>query len=168
MTRTAKLTVSDIMQRNVLCVEEDWSLHRLARFLTDNNISGAPVVSAKGDLAGVVSLTDIVRYDSMPEAKSSNRDTHEYYLHTLESQVSMEEAARFHVEHESSAKVGDIMTPMIFQISENAGIEEVADTMVKGHIHRLFVTQNNKIVGIVTTLDMLNVLRNSSEEAEVA
>jgi len=155
--------VSDIMQREVLSVEEDWSLNRLARFLTDNNISGAPVTSRDGDLVGVVSLTDIVRYDSMPEHRTRERHTHEYYLHSLEMQIAREETTTFHIEQESQARVRDIMTPMVFAITEAASIQEAADMMVKGHIHRLFVTRNNRISGIVTALDMLNVLREAGQ-----
>ena len=162
-------TVSSIMQRDVLSAEDSWPLHRLARFLTDNQISGAPVTSEDGELIGVVSLTDIVRYDSMPESRAEVHDTHEYYLHTLEMQVTQEEATGFHAEQESSATVRDLMTPMIFEVDENASIEEVADTMVKGHIHRLFVTHNKKISGVVTALDMVEVLRNSfGKAAELA
>ena len=158
-------TVSSIMQRDVLSVGDSWPLHQLASFLTDNQISGAPVTSEDGELIGVVSLTDIVRFDSMPESRAELHDTHEYYLHTLEMQVTQEEATSFHVEQESSATVRDIMTPMIFEVDQNASIEEVADTMVKGHIHRLFVTHNKQISGVVTALDMVEFLRNSYGKA---
>lgn len=164
-TDTGK-TVSSIMQRDVLSVEDNWSLQRLARFLTDNQISGAPVISGDGELIGVVSLTDIVRHESMPENRADAHDTHEYYLHTLEMQVTQEEATTFHTEQESSATVRDIMTPMIFEVDENASIEEVADTMVKGHIHRLFVTHNKQIAGVVSALDMVEFLRNSFGKAD--
>lgn len=165
MNADTRITVSSIMQRNVLSVEDSWPLHSLARFLTDNQISGAPVTSGNGELIGVVSLTDIVRYDSMPESRAEIHDTHEYYLHTLEMQVTQEEATSFQVEQESSATVRDIMTPMIFEVDEGASIEEVADTMVKGHIHRLFVTHNKKISGVITALDMVEFLRNSFGKA---
>ena len=156
------VTVGSIMQQNVLSVEEDWPLNRLASFLTDNQISGAPVTGKNGKLVGVVSLTDIVRYDSFPEGRESTRSTHEYYLHTLESHIASEEATIYHVEQDSPAMVRDIMTPMIFEISENATVQEAADTMVKGHIHRLLVTRNKQIAGIVTALDILKVVRTST------
>ncbi len=162
MDSTTGITVSDIMQREVLAVESDWPLDQLARFLTDHQISGAPVVAENGNLVGVVSLTDIVRYDGAPESHASERSTHEYYLHGLELQVGQHAGRAFHVEEESSATVQDIMTPMIFEISENASLKEAADTMVKGHIHRLFVTRQGRIAGIVTALDMLASLSNQS------
>ena len=160
MQSKPELIVRDIMQSKVLCVEEDWPLNRLAGFLTDNQISGAPVTGKNGKLVGVVSLTDIVRYDSFPEGKEVGRNTHEYYLHNLESQLAGEEASTYHIEADSSAKVKDIMTPMIFEISENASIQDAADTMVKGHIHRLLVTHDKQISGIVTALDILKVLHS--------
>jgi len=161
MQSSTELTVSTIMQRNVLSVEEDWPLNRLASFLTDNQISGAPVTGKNGKLIGVVSLTDIVRHDSFPEGKESSRSTHEYYLHNLASQIAHEEASSYQLEQDSTVKVKDIMTPMIFEISENASIQEAADTMVKGHIHRLLVTSNKQISGIITALDILKVVRTS-------
>ena len=46
--------VSSIMQRDVLSIGEDWSLHNLVGFLMDKQISGAPVTSESGDLVGAV------------------------------------------------------------------------------------------------------------------
>ena len=160
MDSTANISVSDIMQREVLTVENDWSLDQLARFLTDNQISGAPVIAENGNLLGVVSLTDIVRHEGTPESHAAEHSTHEYYLHGLEMQVGQSVSRAFHVEEESSVTVRDIMTPMIFEISEGASLQEAADTMVKGHIHRLFVTRQNHIAGIVTALDILASIRD--------
>ena len=160
MDSTVNITVSNIMQREVLTVENDWSLDQLARFLTDHQISGAPVIEKNGSLVGVVSLTDIVRHNGTPESHASEHSTHEYYLHGLEMQVGQNVSRNFHVEEESSVTVQDIMTPMIFEISESASLQEAADTMVKGHIHRLFVTRQGHIVGIVTALDMLASIRD--------
>ncbi|HHJ15766.1 MAG TPA: CBS domain-containing protein [Gammaproteobacteria bacterium] len=160
MDSTVKITVSTIMKRDVLAVESDWPLDQLARFFTDHQISGAPVIAEDGNLVGVVSVTDIVRHDGTPEGHASEHSTHEYYLHGLDLQVGQGMSKAFHLEEESSATVQDIMTPMIFEISEDAGVGEAADTMVKGHIHRLFVTREGRIVGIVTALDILASLRD--------
>ncbi|MFQ5643548.1 MAG: CBS domain-containing protein [Thiogranum sp.] len=159
MDSTVNATVSDIMQREVLAVESNWPLDELARFLTDHQISGAPVVAENGNLLGVVSLTDIVRHKGTPESHVMEHSTHEYYLHGLEQQVGENMSRAFHIEEESSVTVEDIMTPMIFEISEDASLQEAADTMVKGHIHRLFVTRQGRIAGIVTALDMLASMR---------
>ena len=168
MNRFSGTTVSDIMQRDVLCAEASWPLNRLARFLTDNQISGAPVISSEGGLIGVVSLTDIVRHNSQPEGKASEQGTHEYYLQTLSYQLAQEEADSYSLEHESSTIIRDIMTPMVFEVSEGASIHEAADTMIKGHIHRLFVTNDNGVAGVVTAHDMLKVIRDECHDRDFA
>ncbi len=159
MDSSVNTTVSNIMQCEVLAVESSWPLDQLARFLTDHQISGAPVVAGDGGLAGVVSLTDIARHKGAPENHAMEHSTHEYYLHGLEQQVGESVSRTFHIEEESSVTVADIMTPMIFEISENASLREAADTMVKGRIHRLFVTRQGRIAGIVTALDLLASMR---------
>ncbi len=153
-------TVRDVMQTEVLSVDADWPLEKLTGFLVGNNISGAPVTSDTGELIGVVSLTDIVRHENMPDTGAASRDPHDYYRYSLEYKIGREEVAMYHIEHESSVRVRDIMTPMIYAVGENTGIQEVADTMIKGRIHRVFVTEGSKLAGIVTALDMLRVVRD--------
>jgi signal-transduction protein with cAMP-binding, CBS, and nucleotidyltransferase domain len=33
--------------------------------------------------------------------------------------------------------------------------------MIKGHIHRIFVTRDKQVVGVLTAFDMLKVIRDS-------
>jgi len=164
MAKTKKkireLTVNDVMQRDVLAVDTDWPLDKLARFLVDNSISGAPVTDENGELVGVVSLTDLVRHNSITEKDTESGDTHDVYLYELERHMSHEEMRVFHTQYESPVQVREIMTPMIFKVSEDDSVQSVADTMLKGRIHRVFVTRGNLLTGIVTSLDMLQVIRN--------
>jgi CBS domain-containing protein len=154
------LPVSHVMQREVLAVEGDWSLEQLAGFLVDNRISGAPVTGNEGELIGVVSLTDIVRESSMPNNAAGREEAHDVYLYALERQMGQEELRLFHTQYESAVQVRDVMTPMVFKVNENTSIREVADMMLRGGIHRVFVTDGNRLTGIVTALDMLRVIRD--------
>ena len=156
-----EITVSDVMRSEVLAAEADWSLDKLAEFLVDHSISGAPVTSADGELVGVVSMTDIVRQNSMADSVPDTDTTHDVYLYELERHMSREEIKVFHTEYESPVRVRDIMTPMIFRVSEDTRIQDVAETMLKGRIHRVFVTRGDKLTGIITALDMLQIVRDS-------
>jgi len=155
------LTVADVMRSEVLAAEADWSLETLADFLVDNSISGAPVTTRNDELIGVVSLTDLVRQSSMSDSMAGGGDnTHDVYLYELERHMSQEEVRVFHTRSESPVRVRDIMTPMIFRVSPDASLQDVAETMLKGRIHRVFVTEGSRLAGIVTTLDMLQVIRD--------
>ena len=154
------LTAKDVMIQEVLEVRPEWSLQKLVEFLVENSISGAPVTTEDGELVGVVSLTDIIRHDTLLEKTSQSYGPHEYFLHTLESQFAPQEIQSLHFEHEPLMTIRDIMTPTIFRVNENATVQQVADTMIRSRIHRVFVTQEEKVVGIISAADMLKVIRD--------
>jgi predicted transcriptional regulator len=154
------LTARDVMNPNVISVPGDWTIEELSQFLIDKAITGAPVKDENGKLIGVVSLTDIVRHDSLAEINLHADEPHDYYVHGWEDRLAPEELSSFHVEDKPQAFVRDVMTPMIFKVDENTSIQEVADTMIGGRVHRLLVTHAGRVVGIVTTMDMLKVIRD--------
>ncbi|MCK4788484.1 MAG: CBS domain-containing protein [Desulfobacteraceae bacterium] len=156
-----RLTAKDVMNEDVLSVGMDWSVEYLTDFLVENGISGAPVTSEDGKLVGVVSLTDIVRHNSLPGKDSRLNSPYDYYRHGLEHQYAKEDIRSLSIETEPLDTVRDIMTPMIFDVNEDTKVKQVADTMIRGRIHRVFVTREQKLAGVITTVDMLKVIRNS-------
>jgi CBS domain-containing protein len=150
-----ELTAKDVMTRRVLTIQGDALVSELVSLLSEHMITGAPVVDSAGKLVGVVSTTDVARQS----AKRSIKRDHppDFYLHGWE--LIDDDVRSFSVEEESDQKVQDIMTPVIFSVSENATVSEMADTMVGGRIHRLIVTDGEAVVGIVTTLDLLKAFR---------
>ena len=152
------LTAKDVMTRTVLTAQADWPLNRLAEFLIEHDISGAPVTSEDGTLIGVVSLTDIVRHDSLPQKEPHPHRTHDFYLPVLEDQFAQEEVATFRIDGATEVAVRDIMTPMIFQVEEDTPVQQVAEKMIRGRIHRVFVTNDATVVGIITALGLLDVI----------
>ncbi len=154
------LTAKDIMNPKVITVPAEMTVHELASFFTETMISGAPVVDANNKLVGVVSLSDIVRHDGHRSAIRQTDNTANYYLHGWEDDLDESDIHEFHVEEDEGLTVADIMTPVIFKVSEATEITEMAETMINGRIHRLIVTRGDEVVGIVTTLDMLKTVRS--------
>lgn len=153
------LTAKHVMNPHVLVAKSDWSVNRLAEFFMENCISGAPVQSNAGIPIGVISLTDIVHHETQTER--GQQWPHDFYLNAQDRQyVTRGEDAAFQIEAEPAIMVRDIMTPTIFQVSEHTTVQRVADMMIKNHIHRVFVTHKDKIVGIISTPDMLKTIRD--------
>ncbi|MCG6969182.1 MAG: CBS domain-containing protein [Gammaproteobacteria bacterium] len=154
-------TVQDIMTKEVWSVKAEWSLEALSQFFFDKNITGAPVVDRNDKLLGVVSITDLARSSTI--SPTAGHEAHDYYVDTrIHSGLSQEDLVMLRVESESAVTVKDIMTPMIFEVEQEANVEEVARMMLKGHIHRVFVTLDKEVVGVVTTMDMLKVIGDYS------
>ena len=154
------LQAKDIMNPEVLSVGPDWSIGQLADFLCSNSISGAPVISEDNKLLGVVSMTDLVRQTSMPGINSCLDYEEEPYIHSPEKQYSPAEIESSRIDAQSLVTVSNIMTPVTFNVNEYTRIQDVADAMLRGQIHRVFVTRNESLVGIITTMDLLSAVRN--------
>jgi CBS domain-containing protein len=160
-----ELMARDIMTRNVVVVRETMSIAELASVLMSNMITGAPVVSDSGKLLGVVSATDVVRHVALETAGVREERVSSYYVHGWESVLDETEVRAFRIVQDDTAVVRDIMTPVIFSVPETAGLAELADSMIGGRIHRLIVTRGDDVVGVVSTLDLLKVMRSYLEEA---
>ena len=63
----------------------------------------------------------------------------------------------FRVDNED-LQVGEIMTPTVFSVGEDASVSEIASLMLRGHLHRLLVTRDERPVGIVSTSDLLGLM----------
>ena len=154
-------TVNEIMTTDVYSVRDDWSLETLSQFFFDKQISGAPVVDKNDNLIGVVSLSDVARNNTVPVTDTRESAVHDYYHDSKFPGISREDMELLKVESESIVTVKDVMTPLVYDVTQDASIKTTAETMLRGHIHRVLVTNGSKLVGIVSTMDMLKVVVNS-------
>jgi len=83
------------MNPKVLTVREDMSVHALARFLVDNEITGAPVENASGKLVGVVSLVDIASAASDSGNVTSDQSNPDFFVRGWEDKIDLEEMIDF-------------------------------------------------------------------------
>lgn len=152
------ITAADVMNPNVLLVREDMTLDELASFLIENEISGAPVESGTGRLVGVVSVTDVA------QAVASERpaDRSDFYVREWGGVLTRESAGAL-PPGVAELRVRDIMTPTVYSVDEQTPIPEVAETLINSHIHRLLVTRGERVVGILTTSDLLGLLVRERE-----
>lgn len=151
------ITAADLMNPEVLVVQEDWNLSELASFLIDHEITGAPVADAEGNLVGVVSVVDIAAVASDQSELTGDQSSPSFYVRGWEDRITADEIRGFRVDREN-LRVGEIMTPTVYSVSEDATVSEVASTMLRGHLHRLLVTRQSKPKGIITTSDLLGLL----------
>lgn len=151
------MTAEQIMCQSVLTVPADWSVDRLSRFLIDKNISGAPVTDEAGKLIGVVSSSDVVRQAGSGLVDMVRRDD-AFYNSMTDAFLSPEDQRAFHETIDQSVMVNDIMTPMVFEVAPDTPLQRVAEAMVKGRIHRVLVTEQGELRGIISALDLLKVI----------
>jgi CBS domain-containing protein len=129
-------TVADLMTAHPVVVSVDCSLTEAAELLDFYGITGLPVVDRKGQLAGVVSQTDIVR----AEADYELRPRWERLL------------------------VSDVMTRPALTVKRETTVERAVRLMSEQRVHRLVVTDgDDNAVGIITMSDLVRALAEDCE-----
>jgi len=172
------IAVRDIMQTKVVSVTADTSARALARILADAEITGVPVVGEGGRLEGVVSQTDLVRLAAEesyvhltasalrggvgriedPDGEPVERDPFGFFL-PEDSPFSAQSFLDALPESDfDTVTVGEIMTPVSFSVPPETSLPELAEFLVRGRIHRAVVVENGRLVGIVTSNDLLRAV----------
>lgn len=183
------LTVRDIMQHAVLTVEPGTTVRDLTRLLSEQGISGVPVLGPAGAVVGVVSSTDVVRLAAQeaeirlsgshwlppaprgPWKEDAGEDAEEeegtltgYFLPEDTPLLESWWEERLGDEALGEFTVEDIMTPVSFSIGPEATVKELADFLVRGRIHRAVVSEGGHLLGIVTTMDVLRAVANGGSD----
>lgn len=161
------LTARDVMTSPVTTVTPSTSLAELARLLTEDQISGVPVVDVESRLVGIVSKTDLLErlideateYTSNPSFRKlfnlgEDEDTGTAGTTSDESLDWMPEMAEAS-DSENLGNVEDIMEPDVVTVPPSAPVSELAALMSRNRIHRVVVADGTRVLGIVTSLDLL-------------
>ena len=90
----SSLTAKDIMNPDIMRVREDLTVAELAAFLTEQEISGAPVEDEHGKLVGVVSVTDIVRATSSGGERYAPDHDPNFYVRGWEDRIEAVELTK--------------------------------------------------------------------------
>jgi len=153
------LRAEDVMQPKIRTVRAELPLIELERAFLEAKVSGFPVVE-KGRLVGVVSRSDVVRHlvaeQTLAELQS------DYYCDLSGFDVAPAEtlekiASRAGARLETLV-VKDVMTHSPVTVSPDDSVSQVARLLVERGIHRVLVTRDGALVGIVTSLDLADLI----------
>ncbi len=157
----------DIMTKDVICVNPEMRINELNKVFIKQKINGAPVVDEKGVLVGVVSKSDIVNYDFKKGMHAGSIS--DYYRSTgIESQQMTEDSIEADNSSMADTEVKDIMIANVITGNPDDNIHDIAKTMCEKKIHRLVIVKENKVIGIVGTLDLLKVFGKMGSEKNEA
>jgi len=128
------MRVRELMQRAVKTVSLDAAVNEAVVTLADSHISALPVVDGQGRMVGVISSSDI-----------------------LTSEAEAEDATAREALFEDTM-LRDIMTPHPLTVPPDADVREAAQQMLYADIHRLFVVDSERVVGVISTTDIMRAV----------
>lgn len=155
------LTAGKIMTSPVLSAYEGWSVKMLLDFFARHSISGAPVIASDGELVGVVTMSDVMKFENLSPKEKERLAGMSCYGEYFAFEFKKEELARMMQNVDANCTVNQIMTPSVIQVEKECPVTDVAKMMRKLHIHRVFVSSEKKVVGVVSTSNILDVLIDS-------
>lgn len=129
--------ISSIMSTKIITLKKDDDLETAERLFKRHKIRHIPVV--KGDaIIGMLSYTDLLRISFADAVDESETEVESlvYNMFTIEQ----------------------VMAKNVVSVSSTASIKEVAEILAKKEFHALPVVDDDVLVGIVTTTDLIDFL----------
>ena len=157
-TDIRSLRAEEIMTRMLISATSGQSLAEADALLIEHRIGGVPVVD-DGRLVGVLSRGDIARIQVL--------------MNSLDGQVTDQLAwpdqadgfqhangSEFHGFQQmiGDLKVKDAMHDQPITCARDTPVNEVAEAMIRRHIHRVIVVDDDRPVGIISSLDLVKLL----------
>lgn len=130
----AGLPVSDWMVSPVVTVSESDSLAAVHLRLERHGISGVPVMSSSGALCGVITHADLLKAGKVKRLEQGE---------ALELPKGPARA---------------FATPEVEVATPDTPLRACAKRMVKSRIHRLYLLEHSRVVGVVSTLEMMKAV----------
>lgn len=142
--------VRDIMSTDLVTIQENTSIRDAIKIFSANEVTGLPVINQDDEIVGVVSVSDLLE----------NESGHTFYSLPYREDFELEliKDSKFY-----DQPISTIMTDELFTVDPDETIAKMAAIMYEKRIHRVLVTEYNKLVGIATTFDLLKLLATSDE-----
>jgi CBS domain-containing protein len=151
------LQAGQIMTKALICARPQQDLRELESLLVEHRIGGVPVVD-QGRLVGAVSRSDITRVQVLLSSLDG-QVTDELRWDDQADGFQHNERAEFQGFRQmlDKLKVKDAMHDQVVTCTPATLIAEVAETMVRQHVHRVIVVEGDRPVGIISSLDLVRL-----------
>lgn len=136
------MRVSELMSSPAISVEPDRPLKDVAETMLHHGISTVPVVDPSGAIVGILSETDLLRFQA-------RRVTAQQVTDSTEVTVA-----------------ADLMTRAVISTGPNTAFDDLVQLMVIHDVKRVPVVADGRLVGMVSRTDVVRVLTRPDEDIE--
>ena len=153
----SRLSAKSVMTDSVVSVSPEASLLTTLRLFVEEDIHGAPVVDDEGQPVGVITSSDVLRaqHDEVDTAAAEA----DYLRDSVE--FSTPDATRIANDFQdrlAQRTVAEAMTRGVISVPPEAAIEDIARCMRENKIHRVWVEEDGRLLGVVSALDLMPVV----------
>jgi len=144
--------VKDAMSNVVISVEPDDTIHEALILMAQYRVTALPVTDGRDRCVGILSTSDLI--DPTRELEEELHD-----IERVSEQLRQWIIERLTHDNMGQQKVRDLMTGSVAAVNRETSILDATGEMLRHRVHHLpVVDDHQKLLGIVSTMDMLSVL----------
>ena len=144
-----QINVKDVMTPDPITIIEDEHLEKARAIMRDLDVRALPVVDAEGRLTGVLGIKDIMAYYTQERAQRKP------------AEINTRTSPHLHIE------VSSLMSQPAISMSLRGNLLDAVKKMADARISSVIVVESRKPVGIVTQLDVLELVASYLERRQV-
>jgi len=134
------------MTRDLEIAHVDTPVDQIARTMHMRDVSGVPILDARGRLVGVVTRTDLIRLGLVQAGR-----------HPTSSAMTL-----------PHQRASEVMTHAPVEVSSSVSLRHAARLMVDHEIHRVFVIEGGQLAGLISAVDLAAAVRDARLDAPVS
>ncbi|MFA6714888.1 MAG: PTS sugar transporter subunit IIA [Victivallaceae bacterium] len=135
----------DLMIRRPVTLQESDTLHKVIETFAMNKVKTIPVLDNEGDLRGIVSLEDILRF-SLPE--------HLLWMNDLTSIYRFQPFADM-LKSDEETKLADFMSEEMITVDIDIPAVQLAKLFIMHKVDQILVIDKGKLAGVVNMKDFV-------------
>ena len=154
-----RMKAVDIMQRDLVTISRSETLRDALALMTDDHVTGLPVMDEHSRCVGVVTATDILNFeqDHSEETTEANEEVARYFDPDNQQWENIRVSA-FALEEFGEVKIDEVMTTELVSVGRSTPLKEVAERMIDAGVHRILVLDDEKrLYGIISASDFVRL-----------
>jgi CBS-domain-containing membrane protein len=138
--------VRDVMTKNVIKIKEDADINEVTTLLSENRISGLPVVDGEDHVVGMITEADVLTMAGMNKRHAFK----DVIRHLLGEPLTGPK---------QSKRLRDVMTSPVITTGPEADIRDIASTFDEKRIKRLpVVDEQGRLIGVISRADIVRAI----------
>ena len=135
----------------------DDTLRDALALMTENHVTGLPVMDDAGRCIGLITSSDILNHEQEHADDSATNRTAQYFDGETQRWVTAPISA-FGLDEFGDVRIGEVMSRDLIWVERDAPLKEVAQRMLKERVHRVLVMDTKlRLYGIISAYDFVRV-----------
>ena len=160
-TTLRQLVAADVMQRDMVTVSPNDTLRDALALMTQNHVTGLPVMDEKSRCIGLITASDILGFEEEHAEDRPDGSMMQLFNNEIGRWESVPISA-FGLEEFGDVHVEEVMSRELISVDRDTPLRQVAQKMLDQDIHRVLVMDDRfSLYGIITSFDFVRVVAGS-------